>query len=187
MSSTILNRIAVVVAGVAFMAGSGCGKAEKTAVPSNLDRPVPPPTSSLHQPPPPTLAKADSRHLAPGSIRVRIGQTVDSSSPLPDNAFVLASVAEDVKGVDSQLAIPAGASALLKPLLFSSGRDASEIALSLYSVDVGGHQYQLVGQDFNPAVAVVKVDSVHHPENKTVHINEGAVLDFMMPKPAQLR
>jgi len=187
MSVTILNRMTVVVAVVTFLAGSGCSKAEKSAPPSDLQRPEPPPTSTLHQPLPPQLANAESRHLAPGTIRVRVGQVLDSSAPLPDNSFILASIAEDVKGADSQLAIPAGTSALLKPLLFGGSREVSEIALSLYSVNMGGRQYQLRGQDFNPATAVVRVDSVHTPENKTAHINEGAVLDFIMPKSADLR
>jgi hypothetical protein len=112
---------------------------------------------------------------------------MDSGVPLASNSFIRGSIEEDVKGADSRLAIPAGAKALVSPLLFSKNRDVSQIQLGLYSVDLGGRQYHLVGDGLNPAIATVTVDSDRTPENKSAHINEGAILDFTLQKPAELR
>jgi hypothetical protein len=114
-------------------------------------------------------------------------QTVDSATHLPVDSFILASIEDNVNGADSRLAIPAGSSALLTPILFSKNRDVSQIQLGLYSVELGGRQFHLVGEGLNPAIAIVTVNSDRTPENKTAHITEGAILDFTLQKPAELR
>ena len=176
----------IMVAAAIMMAGSGCSKGEKhsEARPDNF---VAPSTDSLKQTPAPQLPTTESRRLAPGTIRVRVLQAVDSDTPLPQDSFVLAWVEEDVKGADSRLAIPAGANALLVPLVLSKNRDVSQIQLSLFSVELGGRQYHLEGQGLHPAIATVTVDSDRTPENKTSHITEGSILDFVLQKPAELR
>lgn len=176
------------VAAVILMAGSGCSKAQKQPeAGQEPGRVAAPPLDTLKQPPAPQLPKTESRRLAPGTIRVRLLLAVDSSTPLPSDSFIFGSIEDDVNGADSRLAIPAGTRALLTPLLFTKKGDVSQIQLGLYSVDLGGRQYHVVGEELNPAVATVTVDSDRTPENKTAHISEGDIVDFKLQKPAELR
>ncbi|MGD1070913.1 MAG: hypothetical protein ABSB15_12290 [Bryobacteraceae bacterium] len=75
-----------------------------------------------------------------------------------ETELIPAPIEEDVRGADSRLAIPAGARALVRELVSGKMRDISQIGLSLYSVDLGGRQYRLVGADRNPAVANILLD-----------------------------
>lgn len=180
--------VVVIPAAVILLAAFGCSEAPKHSEAQQVpDKIVAPSIDSLKQAPAPQLPTTESRRLAPGTIRVRILDAIDSGVRLPSDAFIRGSIEEDVKGSDSQLAIPAGAKALVSPLHFSKDRDVSQIQLSLFSVDLGGRQYHLVGDGLNPAIATVTVDSDRTPENKSAHINEGAILDFVLQKPAELR
>ena len=179
--------LAVALCSLAFAACSGSKKAQNKPEASSA---VPPPLASLQQSASPQSSptqRAESRHLAPGTIQVRVLDVLDSGSP--PAGLIRASIVEDVKGADSRLAIPAGTPALLSPLLsgkFGKYGDVSQIGLSLFLVDLDGHQYMLKGEDVSPATALVTVDSTRNPVNKTAHIGEGTILEFTLRKPADL-
>jgi hypothetical protein len=179
-----LRTIALGVALIGILAtGAGCGKA-KEKKPASQAASAPP--DQLAAPAPsPQLPRAESRRLAPGTIKVKVLGVLDSSTPI--QRFERGSIAEDVLGADSRLAIPAGTPALLESLRFVKIGYVSEIDLSIYSVDLNGHQYTLSGEDRNPAIAVITVDSVRTPAVTTVHISEGDIVAFKLAKPAELR
>ena len=173
---------AVFVLSVAVsLASFGCGRAQKKEEPpQTLAAPAISP-----EPPAAPLPKAESRRLAPGTIKVRMMGIIDSSTPI--FGFTLGSVGEDVLGADSRLAIPAGTSVLVQPVRFEKNGDVSQASLIIYSVDLDGHQYHLIGEDKAPPVAIVTVNSMQDPANKVVHISTGDIVEFRLAKPAELR
>jgi len=161
-------------------AAVGCGKSHREQSAPQATTAEPP-----HGLPAPQPRKSESRHLAPGIISVRMLGSLDSGMPNPSP--VRASIAEDVMGADSRLAIPAESGALVVPIVSGKDGDVSGIGLALWSVDVDGHQYRLVGEDRNPAVAFVSVNSIKNPSAYTTHISGGDIVDFKLQKPAELR
>ena len=175
-----MKTFPLVVVAIMYAVAVGCGKSGREQSGPQATAAEPP--HGLPATPP---RKSESRHLAPGIISVRMLGPLDSATPNPTP--VRASIAEDVMGADSRLAIPAESGALVVPIVSGKNGDVSGIGLALWSVDVDGHQYRLVGEDRNPAVAFVSVNSMKNPAVKTTHISGGDVVDFKLLKPAELR
>jgi hypothetical protein len=173
--------VASILAGIFLF---GC---EHTA-PKPAGDPAELPSPSIATDAPPQTAQPIpdlSHNISAGTvISVKLQLVLDSSATRPGFAHGL--IAEDVKGTDGRVAIPAGSTATIFIRTSERKEMISTVVMGLYAVYVGGREFNF-SDGRADAATIGLIEDAGRGGRSAIHLEDGSRLDFKLERAVKLQ
>jgi hypothetical protein len=162
-----------------LITAGGCGNQNKDAGATTVV-PVVPEKAVM-----PSEAAPQSFRIAKGTVLpVSLGTLLDSSIEF---GLVPGTAAENVKGSDGAVAIPAGSPVVMLCRYMGRKGPISELIIGLQSIRVGGRNFALTDGATDAATVKFREDAGLGPGHSSVHLDFGTVIEFKLDRAIDLR